>query len=163
MSTSTGGVEVRPSRIGLGLFATERFVAGDTILRIDGRLVNWRELLKRRGSFMDNCYRFGPETYLDPGDRPARYVNHSCVPNAAVHKARNRLYLVAVAAISAGREITFDYSTTIADDDIWTMRCRCGSPQCRRIIRNFGSLPQGLRKKYVNRGMVPGFILRVFV
>lgn len=114
----------------------------------------------RGGTFADNCYRFGPETYLDPGDHAGRYVNHSCEPNAGVGKYNNQLFLFAASDISPGCEITFDYSTILGDDDIWTMRCRCGQKSCRRRIRRFGSLPSALKHRYLMNGLVPRFIIK---
>jgi hypothetical protein len=159
--TGASRVFVGPARIGRGVFAARTFRRGDTVLAIDGRVVNYVRLWEREGSrFSANCIRFGPETYLDPGDGPASFLNHSCAPNAAIGKTDNRLYLVAARRISKGEEITFDYSTTIGDDDVWTMRCRCGRASCRRVIRNFGSLPVSLRAHYLENGFVPPFIVR---
>jgi len=157
-------VVVRPTGIGRGLFAAVSVQPGETILRVEGRVVNHKVLWRRQGSrFSANCLRFGPETYLDPGDGPSRFVNHSCRPNAGVRKVGNRLLLFAVKRIGAGSEIVMDYSTTIGDDDIWTMRCKCGQRGCRKIIRSFGSLPRTVKRRYVTRGLVPGFILRTLV
>lgn len=151
-------VIIRAARIGNGLFTTRAIDAGETIIQIRGRVVHYSVLWKRGGTFLDNCIRFGPETYLDPGDDLGRYVNHSCAPNAGIRKDRNRLFLFAARRIAAGREITFDYSTTIGDDDIWTMRCRCERASCRKRIERFGSLPDALRQRYHDRGLVPGYI-----
>jgi hypothetical protein len=151
-------VIVRRSRIGNGLFTTRAFGPGETIVQIRGRVVHYSVLWKRGGTFLDNCIRFGPETYLDPGDDPGRYVNHSCLPNAGIRKDRNRLFLFAAKRIAAGREVTFDYSTTIGDDDVWTMRCRCGRASCRERIKRFGALPDVLQTRYLARGMVPRYI-----
>jgi len=154
-------VTVCPARIGFGLFATTSFAPGERILRIEGRIVDHEVLWRRQGSrFSANCFRFGPETYLDPGNGPGCFVNHSCDPNAGIQKSRNRLYLFAAKRIAAGAEITIDYSTTLGDDDIWTMRCKCGHPRCRRTIRNFGSLPVEVKRRYLARSMVPGYIIR---
>lgn len=152
-------VEARQARIGMGLFATEAIPAGASILRIRGRVLHWRVILRRKGPGKDNCYRYGAETYLDPGDDISRYVNHSCVPNAGVRKVGRALYLFAAKPIRAGAEITFDYSTIIGDDDVWTLRCRCGRRSCRGVIRNFGSLAPRLRRHYLKAGVVPRFIL----
>src|SRR5690349_12530696 len=122
---------VAQTRTGLGLVATRRFRTSETIIKLVGRVVDARILWKRGGTFADNCFRFGPETYLDPGDGLGRYLNHSCEPSAAIHKENNQLFLFAVRPISAGDEVTIDYSTTLGDDDIWTMRCNCGHRQCR--------------------------------
>lgn len=156
---SASRVDVRRSRIGLGLFATDAIAPGTTILRIRGRVVHWRVIRRRRGPGKDNCYRFGAETYLDPGDDISRYVNHSCAPNAGVRKIGRSLSLVAYKPIRAGAEITFDYSTITGDDDIWTLRCKCGSRGCRKIVRSFGSLPVALQRRYLRAGLVPRFII----
>jgi len=157
--TRAPGVLVRAARNGMGLFATRRYRRGERILDVPGRIYNHRVLWNRGGTFADNCYRFGPETYLDPGDGVARYVNHSCEPNAAVGKERNRLYLFAAAPIANGDEIVFDYSTILGDDDIWTMRCNCGEARCRKRIKRFGALPADVRERYLDEGLVPRFII----
>ena len=158
---TTASVFVRPARTGRGLFAARSFRRGDTVLAIEGRVVNYKLLWELEGStFSANCIRFGPETYLDPGDGPASYLNHSCAPNAAIAKTANHLYLIAARRISRGEEIVFDYSTTIGDDDVWRMRCHCGQETCRKLIRNFGSLSAELRASYLTNGLVPAFIVR---
>ena len=154
-------VEVGRARNGMGLFATESVKAGDTVIRVEGRIVHHTVLWRQRGSaFSANCIRFGPESYLDPGDHACRYLNHSCSPNAGIRKVNQRLYLFAVQRIGAGSEIVIDYSTTIGDDDIWTMRCRCGSTRCRGMIGNFSSLPTDVKHRYLTKGLVPGYIVR---
>jgi hypothetical protein len=153
-------VAIAPARNGLGLFATKAFKPTQTILKITGRVVHHRVLWKRRGStFSANCFRYGPQTYLDPGDHPSRYLNHSCEPNAAIRKLSNQILLVAAAPIDRGDEIVFDYSTTIGDDDIWTMRCNCGEPSCRGRIKRFGSLPRALKERYLGDRLVPNYII----
>jgi len=159
--TKADPVFVAPAGIGRGVFAARTFRRGDTVLTIEGRVVNYERLWEREGSrYAANCIRFGPETYLDPGDGPAAFLNHSCAPNAAIGKTANRLQLIAARRIAADEELVFDYSTTIGDDDVWRMRCRCGQPSCRRLIRNFGSLPPALRQHYLANGFVPPFIVR---
>ena len=135
-------VVVERGLAGLGLIAAKSYRPHQAIITLRGRLVNYRVLWKRGGRFASNCIRFGPETYLDPADTPGRYINHACDPNAGIRKVSNRLVVFAVTTIPAGGEILIDYSTTIGDDDIWTMRCHCGSRACRKTIRRFGSLPQ---------------------
>jgi hypothetical protein len=156
---SFGRVYVGPARVGRGLFASRAFGPRQRIIRLLGRIVSADTVWNHQGTFADNSYRFGPETYLDPGDEAGAYVNHSCRPNAAVRKSNNRLFLYAVAPIRKGGEITIDYSTILGGDDIWTMRCDCGEKECRRRIRNFGSLPDRLREDYVSRSMVPKYVL----
>jgi hypothetical protein len=123
-------------------------------------VVHHRVLWKRRGSaFSANCFRYGPQTYLDPGDHPGRYLNHSCEPNAAILKINHQILVVAAAPIDPGDEVVFDYSTSIGDDDVWTMRCNCGEPTCRGRIKRFGSLPRALQERYLAAGLVPKYII----
>ncbi len=152
------GMEVGGSRTGRGLIASRSFRRGASIARITGRRVSADDVWDIGGRFADNCFRFGPETYLDPEDGPGRWLNHSCRPNAAITKRAHRLVLVAASAISAGDEVVIDYSTILGGDDIWTMRCRCGSRECRRVIRNIDRLPSALALQYLRRDMVPKFI-----
>ena len=119
-----------------------------------------RVLWRRGGSFAANCIRFGPNTYLDPRTDVGRYLNHSCEPNAGIRKWRNQLFLFAATRVRKGTEIVVDYSTTIGDDDIWTMRCNCGRTRCRTIVRRFGSMPTELQRKYIQAGLVPEYIIR---
>jgi Proteins containing SET domain len=156
---SFGPVVVAHVRNGMGLVAAKNFRRDETILKIPGRVVDAGILWDRGGSFADNCIRFGPETYLDPRDGPGRFLNHSCEPNAAVRKTNNQLFLVAAQSIDAGDEVVIDYSTTLGDDDIWTMRCHCGRKSCRHRIKRFGSLPAELQRRYVERGLVPKYII----
>lgn len=128
-------------------------------MHIAGRIYDADVLWDRGGVFADNCYRLGPETYLDPGDTVARFVNHSCDPSVGVRKENNRLYLFAAKPIRAGAELTFDYSTLLGDDDIWTMKCNCGSRACRKHVRRVGLLPEATFDSYVERGMIPRYIL----
>ena len=154
-------VFVSASRNGNGLFAARSFIRGENIIRIEGRVVHHGLLWKRQGSrFSANCFRFGSETYLDPGEGPGAFLNHSCEPNAGIRKVNGRLFLFAARSIRARREVVIDYSTTIGDDDIWAMRCNCGSGTCRKTIRNFGSLPEGVKRRYLAMDLVPGYIIR---
>ena len=152
-------VVVASARNGLGLVAARAYKPGETIIKISGRRVDADVLWERGGTFADNCFRFGPETYLDPGDGFGRYLNHSCEPNAGIRKRNNQLLLVAAAPIAAGKEVVIDYATILGDDDIWTMRCNCGAPSCRRTIKRFGSLPPLRRAELILAEAVPKYVL----
>jgi SET domain-containing protein len=152
-------VVVRRVRNGQGLVAARSYKAGETIIRIAGRIVHHEVVWDRGGCFADNCFRFGPETYLDPGDDFGAYLNHACEPNAGIVKRNNRLFLVAAAAVPRGREIVIDYSTILGEDDIWTMRCNCGRRSCRGRVRNVASLRPEVIDSYVARKLIPKYIL----
>ena len=98
-------VVVAPVRNGLGLVAAKPIRERQTIIKIVGRVVVADILGRRGGAFADNCFRFGPETYLDPGDEPGRFLNHSCEPNAGIRKHNNQLFLFAAFSSSVNLKL----------------------------------------------------------
>ena len=67
--------------------------------------------------------------------------------------------LGAVRDIAAGEQVTFDYSTTMDEDD-FELDCLCGSPNCRGRVSDFKHLPADRRWFYADRGVVPRYNLR---
>lgn len=147
-------MEVLPSDVGLGLFATRSLAAGERILEFRGRVIDFAGTLAK-GDRECDALQIGPDLYLDLED-PGRCTNHSCDPNTGVRN--NGVTLIAVRPIGAGEEIRFDYSTTM-DDDHWTMDCFCGSPRCRRRILDFRWLPKERKLEYIALGIVPAFLV----
>jgi hypothetical protein len=142
--------------LGRGLFAARDYKPGDLIMVLHG---------PRRGR--DDPLHFTPDgaNLLQTGklsyillQPPGVFVNHSCEPNAGIARHRR---LVAIRPIIRNEEIRFDYSTTM-DEDFWTMECKCGSPYCRGVVRDFVHLPADVRSHYLAMGIVPGFIARKF-
>lgn len=154
-------VVVHAARIGNGIFATRRFRAGETVFRVRGTVVHYTEVNRRGGTYQDNTFRFGRETYLSPEGEIGDFLNHSCAPNAKVEKRGRRLFVVAIRMIPVDTEVVIDYSTILAGDDTWTMRCRCGMPECRFNISAFTQLPVRLQDSYRRRRIVPEYILRL--
>lgn len=68
------------------------------------------------------------------------------------------LCLFAIRDIGEGEEITWDYSTTMFDDD-WELKCNCGSSKCRGVVREFKYLQESLRNEYIKVGIVPGYLI----
>lgn len=149
---------VKKARNGLGIFAGAHFSPDQVVFRINGTRKHYTTLLKRGGTFLDNCFRVSENYYLSPEGHIGVYLNHSCEPNAKVVKKGNRLFVCPITPIPKGAEVVIDYSTITASDDIWTMQCNCGASQCRHIIKNFTKLPHTLREKYKTRHIVPGYI-----
>ncbi|MBN2567537.1 SET domain-containing protein-lysine N-methyltransferase [Candidatus Woesearchaeota archaeon] len=127
-----GDVIVKASRIhGTGVFAARDFRKGETVLRWD---LSRRLTKKQAAAVPDDEKPFitfigGKHTLLLP---PERFVNHSCDNNTRAEGHCD----VAVRDIREDEEITADYA-----DDLEPgveMACRCGSPRCRRVIRNLG-------------------------
>lgn len=153
---------VHPVRNGLGIVALKPYAAGATVCTVRGRIVSaatvWRywKTDPRRGA---NCFRYDADHYLDPEGEIGAWANHSCDPNAGVIKTPTRLLLRAIRPIAAGEEVTHDYSTLLGADDVWTMKCNCGSRRCRKVVRNIARLPARLRSAYRELGIIPQFIL----
>lgn len=153
---------VGPVRNGRGIIALKSFAPGATICRIKGRIVSAKTVWgywkvdRRRG---ENCFRYDADHYLDPEGEIGAFANHSCNPNARIVRTARGLYLRALKAIAAGREITHDYSTLLGADDVWTMKCDCGERNCRRVVANVAKLPAGVVRRYQRLDAIPRFIL----
>ena len=109
----------------------------------------------------NNAYRFDKDMYISPEGTIGEYFNHSCDPNVYIQKIKRTLSISALKEIRSSDEITFDYSTVIANDDIWKMKCNCGSKNCRKIIKSFSSLPTNIKKEYIKQKIVPAYILKI--
>jgi hypothetical protein len=151
MNSST--VRVGTSALGRAVFAAQAFEPSQPILVLNGRLLDPAGVLVLGA---DGVYalQVGHREYLDLTP-PARYLNHSCDPNAGIVKDR---VLIALRPIMPGEEIRFDYSTTMSEDR-WTMGCRCGEQLCRRVILAFHHLPPITQNRYLQLGIVQRFIL----
>lgn len=145
-------VFVAPCTIGQGLFAGRAFAAGEVILWLSGERYGRDDPLHDTDAGA-NLLQIGPSRYILL-TAPAVYANHSCDPNAGVADGRR---LVAIASIGAGQEIRYDYSTTM-DEDFWTLDCRCGAPTCRGRVTDFHWLPEAVKARYRDLGVVPRWL-----
>ncbi|MFH0713194.1 MAG: SET domain-containing protein [Candidatus Micrarchaeota archaeon] len=152
------GLVLRKTKNGKGAFATRLFKAEEEILEFKGKLFSYSELPVPYNSVEDHFVQVGPKLYLGPSGGIDDFVNHSCDPNAGLRFLGRKFVLVAIRDITAGEEVTFDYSTTM-DEDEWELQCNCGSKKCRRVIRDFKYLPREIQKKYISAKVVPEFIL----
>jgi SET domain-containing protein len=63
---------------------------------------------------------------------PARFVNHSCNPNARAVEGHD----IALRTIEEGEEITIDYVVEQALElGLRALQCNCGAPNCRGVLR----------------------------
>lgn len=138
---------------GLGVFAERPYAAGEVILVFTGEELSTAEA-DRRG-VRRHCLDVGPglQLYVDP---PARFLNHSCGPNAGL---RGAAALAAIRPIVAGEEIVFDYSTCVPDPS-WTLECRCGAPACRGLVVGWPALDAETRRRLLALGIVPAWLRR---
>ena len=118
--------EVRRTRTGLGLFATKPIPKGKRIIEYFGPLVPNEKVEKSNGK-----YFFGVNTKwsIDGSGRrnTARYINHSCQPNAETTVSnRRRVWIWARRNIKPGEEITYDYGKEYFEGIIEPIGCKCG-------------------------------------
>ena len=139
---------------GRGVFATAAFRPGQEVLEFLGDI-------KDVGDFEDltHALQIGPRAFLSPSGDIDDFVNHSCEPNCGIREDKGRVVLFALRPIASSAEITFDYATTQAGG-YWQMECHCGTPTCRRTIRDFGDLPAQAQDYYIKHQAVLPYLLK---
>jgi len=144
-------IYVSDSAIGRGVFAKLPLKPREIIFYMNGKLIDFEKSIDFMGEY---SVQIGARSYVDPIS-PARYLNHSCNPNAGFVDA---ISLIALRPILPGDEIRFDYSTTMLERH-WELDCSCGASTCRRRIRDFDLIPHVLQDHYLELGIVQSFIL----
>ena len=154
-------VVARETRNGLGIVAKRSFEEGEVLYEVTGVFISGNAEDDIDETTRANTFRYSEDLYISPDGTIGDFQNHSCEPNAMVVKKNVGLFVVAMAPIKKNDEVLIDYSTIIAADDIWEMRCNCGSAQCRGTIKSFDTLPIELRTAYVDGGVVPEYIVSI--
>jgi SET domain-containing protein len=125
MTESNRRYEVKRTATGLGLFAAVDIPAGKRIIEYTGPLIPNEEVERRR----TGKYFFGLDGKhsIDgtPRSNIARYVNHSCRPNAEAVISGRRVWIWSKRNIKAGEEITYDYGREYFDEHIKPKGCKC--------------------------------------
>ncbi|MCX5812826.1 MAG: SET domain-containing protein [Proteobacteria bacterium] len=149
---------------GKGVFAGKKFKAGETIFVCKAELCTYEQLPYPYDATEDRWVQVGDNLYMGPTGDFDDFINHSCDPNAALiipagDAVRGGVALIALREINKDEEITFDYSTTMDEDD-WEMDCCCGSEKCRKRIRDFKYLPEDTQQAYIRLGIIPEYIMK---
>jgi SET domain-containing protein len=144
--------------LGLGVFAARRIHEGTKIHTFSGPRITFSQVLAK-GERQCWPLQVAPSdsttAYVDlDDDAPGCFVNHSCAPNAVIV---NDLDLVAITDIPPDVEVRFDYSTTMFERS-FEMECRCGSPNCRGIVKDFDTLPIRTQEYYRRHRYLSSFI-----
>ncbi len=147
-------VYVAKSKLGLGVFCEANLKKGEKIFTLSGPIIDGESAKEDESEYW---VQIDDKLYINP-EEPVRRLNHSCNPNAGIKKDYD---VVALRNIRKDEEIRLDYSTTM-DEDGWTMKCRCGSDNCRKIVKDFKYLPSNLRQKYLRLGIVQNFIAKKY-
>jgi len=117
---------------GLGLFATKPIKRRATIATYRGRRMTPEEAdrLEARGSRY--MFQVNKRVTIDGSSRwnVARFINHSCRPNAEPVGRNGGIVIVALRRIEPGEEITYDYGKEYLEYFLEEGGCRCD--HCRR-------------------------------
>jgi SET domain-containing protein len=115
---------VKRTKVGLGLIALEKIPAGKRIVEYQGTVLSEDDAEEKGGKFL---YDLSNNRALDGSSRSnrARYINHSCSPNALAKVSRNRVWIWSLREIEVGEEITMDYGREYFEQYIKPKGCRC--------------------------------------
>lgn len=115
---------VRRTNTGLGLFTPKPIRAGRRIIEYVGPVVTTETVESSRGKYF---FKLDEDYAIDGRARSntARYINHSCRPNAEAYIYGRRLWIYAKRAISAGEQITIDYGEEYLNAHMKRVECQC--------------------------------------
>ena len=129
-------IEKRRSKIaGWGIFATRTIPKNTRIIDYAGEKISNQESLRRERRYIKRgriwCFKLTNRTVIDAGvgGNIARFINHSCRPNAYVHIYNGIIWIRAARTIRKGEEITYSYNT----DGEGLIRCRCHA-KCQTLL-----------------------------
>lgn len=126
------------SKTGLGLFASREFRKREYIVTYRGRRLRNAEADKLEARGSRYMFEINSRWTIDGSKRwnTARYVNHSCRPNAEAIERRGPIIVyVARRKIKPGEEITVDYGKDYFESFIGKSRCKCVKCRERRAKR----------------------------
>lgn len=117
--------------VGEGLFAKRTFDMGDFIAEYTGRKIP----TKVADAMTDARYLFEIDAdWTIDGEDPsniARFINHSCAPNAESEIHDGHVLICALRRIKIGEEITMDYGEEYYDEFIRPSGCKCAAAKHR--------------------------------
>jgi len=143
---------------GFGICATRNIRKGDVVFCgeekaqriVTRRFVEktWTE--EQKLNFRRYAYAISDEVFVLWDEDPSEWApqNHSCDANTGL----DGLNVVALRNISRNEELTLDYSQFL-DENMEPFQCKCGSPNCRGLIR-------GVLNNSVNTRELKFFVLK---
>ena len=143
---------------GKGLYTSKNIKRGERVGIIEGEIEivrNWTSVLSQKSL---NWIGIGRYSWINTRNSPFRYINHSCDPNTYIIGKRT---IIALKDVSAGQEVTMDYSFTEADKGWSIEKCTCGSNNCRKKIGPITSLNLDTFKK--NISIIPENFRKIFL
>ncbi len=113
---------IRRTATGLGLFTLRSIKKGQRIIEYVGDIITNEEADRRGGKYL---FELDEKRSIDGHARSntARYINHSCRPNAEGLTTGSRIWVWAKRDIKAGEELFLNYGKEYLDMHI--KRCMC--------------------------------------
>lgn len=140
-------IQIIKSKIeGKGIATNVNLKKGDFVGYVNGPIKHKVNSSQKDSEDNPDWVGFKKDYWIDP-QPPFKYINHSCEPNCGITGTKT---VRALRNITAGEELTFDYSTSEIDPD-WVLdyTCRCGAKSCRKQIRSIQSLSEKKIKSYL--------------
>ncbi len=141
--------------VGLGVYAQRPFLHGEFLFSATGQVLAEQTMFS---------LQIGWDQHLDAYP-PARYLNHSCEPNAGVKTNSQGLPdFYALRDIAKDEEIRYDYAMTeyrhyerSRPELDFDLTCHCGAPTCRGRFGYYAELTPELKEKY--RGFMSRYLV----
>lgn len=118
------GFVIKRTAAGLGFFTLDPIPDDKKIIEYIGLILTKEEADKKGGKYLmtlDEDYTIDGS----PRSNKARYINHSCQPNAKAYRTGARVWIWSIRAIEEGEEITMDYGKNYFDEQIKPIGCKC--------------------------------------
>ncbi len=114
------------SRTGLGLFALEPIRKGAYITEYWGKIIPTSLADELNTKYL---FEINTRWTVDGADRRnvARYINHSCRPNAETSIVKHRIKITATKNIKPGEEITYNYGRNYFNMFLKPIGCKCNA------------------------------------
>jgi SET domain-containing protein len=127
MSKGSQSLVVKRTHTGLGLVTLRAIPRGRKIIEYVGPVITTEEANRKGGKYL---FELDEDHAVDGSARSntARYINHSCRPNAKGYTTGRRIWIWSLRAIKPGEEITINYGKEYLDEHI--QQCKCA--KCER-------------------------------
>jgi SET domain-containing protein len=125
MNKGNQSLVVRRTNTGLGLVTLRAIPRGKKIIEYAGPVITTEEANRKGGKYL---FELDEDHAIDGSARSntARYINHSCRPNAKGYTTGRRVWIWSLRTIKPGEEITINYGKEYLDEHI--KQCKC--PKC---------------------------------
>jgi hypothetical protein len=129
-------VRVRRSPIaGTGVFAARDIPARTKIGDVTRPLVRYSKVPQEGDPGYGHAIQIRKGWWLLLDGTPFYFLNHRCGSNTRLRIRGRRLTIETDTRVGKGVELTLDYATVAFRDDPYHFNCRCGSPECRGVVR----------------------------